>query len=58
MEFRKILMGMSHDQLLGTIDIHSELWQGQDSFYDKDPIHPNAAGHQEIARSIQREIIF
>lgn len=51
-EFKAIVETITHDTLLGTIDIQSPLLRYKDNCYSEDPIHPNKNGHQLITNTI------
>ena len=57
-EFKEIILTLEHDTLLTSIDIHTPLSKNQVTCYDKDPIHPNAKGHQLIADTIIEKLAF
>lgn len=55
-EFRNILYGLDHSQLVGVIDIHSVLKENEGEVYTQDPIHPNERGHRLIAETIMAQL--
>lgn len=55
-EFKRIVMNIDHPSLLEKIDIYTPLFKNRARCYDADPIHPNAAGHQLITRTIIKKL--
>ena len=51
-EFKAIIETITHETLLGTVDIQSPLLRYKDNCYSDDPIHPNKNGHQLITNTI------
>ncbi len=51
-EFSKIILGIKHETVLGSIDIQSPLLEYKSKCYSEDPIHPNKNGHQLITNTI------
>jgi lysophospholipase L1-like esterase len=51
-EFRRIVLNISHETVLGTLDIHTPLLNYKSKCYSNDPIHPNKNGHQLITNTI------
>lgn len=51
-EFREIVLAISHETVLGKIDIQAPLLRHKNKCYSDDPIHPNKNGHQLITNTI------
>ncbi|MFD0798896.1 GDSL-type esterase/lipase family protein [Maribacter chungangensis] len=51
-EFREIVLAISHETVLGKIDIQAPLLRHKNKCYLDDPIHPNKNGHQLITNTI------
>lgn len=56
LEFRRIVLDIKHETLLGILDIQTPLLKHRNKCYTNDPIHPNKSGHQLITNTIVKNL--